>query len=312
MNYTNRILDFLEAQPEWRYAPDSAGTAEPTALAALALAAYGRASAAARAREWLASAQLADGSVTIRRGEPSPGWPTALALLAWNVTGSTRSTAPQHLGDHAASAADAQAREPYAKNTRRAVAWLLSVAGQTSGPMPYMGHDTALVGWPWVAGTHSWIEPTATSMLALKAVGLADHPRYREAARLLEDRLLPSGGCNYGNTTVLGQTLLPHLEPTGVALLALAGQPDSSGRIRRSLAYLEAELAPTPTSASLAYALLGLAAHGRAPADTDGLLASCAARSFARGSAHELALLALAALGVDCPLASMSAVAQHA
>ena len=33
--------------------------------------------------------------------------------------------------------------------------------------------------------------------------------RTREGVRLLRDRLLPDGGCNYGNTTVLGQTLSP-------------------------------------------------------------------------------------------------------
>ena len=282
MNYTNRILDFLEEQPVWRYDPCGSAAAEPAAFAALALAAYGRSQAACRARAWLASAQVADGSVAIRRGEQGPGWPTALAVLAWSLTETARAAAPYDSGTRVPVAADTHTRESDAENSRRAVAWLLSVAGDTAAQLPYMGHDTTIVGWPWVVGTHSWIEPTAMSLLALKAVGLANHPRAREAVRLLQDRLLPSGGCNYGNTIVLGQALLPHVEPTGTALLALAGQPDRSGHIQRSLDYLEAELCGSTTSASLAYGLLGLAAHGRVPAATDAWLAGCAARSLAR------------------------------
>ena len=31
------------------------------------------------------------------------------------------------------------------------------------------GHDTAIKGWPWIEDTHSWIEPTALAILALRA-----------------------------------------------------------------------------------------------------------------------------------------------
>ena len=93
--------------------------------------------------------------------------------------------------------------------------------------------------WPWVLGTHSWIEPTAFNVLALKAAGRGEHPRTREAVRLLVDRLLPTGGCNYGNTTVLGQQLRPHLAPTGLVLLSLAGEQINDSRIAKSLAYLQ-------------------------------------------------------------------------
>ena len=166
-----------------------------------------------------------------------------------------------------------------------------------------LGHDSTLIGWPWVEGTHSWIEPTAWAVLALKAVGLAQHPRTREAVRLLVDRLLPDGGCNFGNTFVLGQQLLPHLQSSGICLLALAGEKIDDPRIGRTGDYLERELSRQTATASLSYSLLGLAAHDRQPAMAGPLLAAAAERMLVRDrSAHKLALLALAAKAADHPL----------
>jgi hypothetical protein len=139
-------------------------------------------------------------------------------------------------------------------------------------------------------------------LIALTASGHADHPRAQQAAALLIDRLLPGGGCNYGNTVVLGRELRPHVLPTGLALFALRGQSDHSGKIARSLAYLQRELKPTVTPASLAYALLGLAAHGVAPQSAESLLARCADAALRRGATMELALLTLAAIGIESPL----------
>ncbi len=162
-------------------------------------------------------------------------------------------------------------------------------------------------GWPWVEGTHSWIEPTAFSLLALKAVGQGAHPRAREAVRLLIDRILPEGGCNYGNTSVLGQMLRPHLEPTGVTLLALAGEEDPDGRISRSLDYALGAVGPETTAASLGYGLIGLAAHGRVPKQLDDWLAQAAERTRRRETPWpRLSLLALAALGDSCPLVRLA------
>ena len=96
-----------------------------------------------------------------------------------------------------------------------------------------VGHDTTLQGWPWVVGTHSWVEPTAINVLALRSAGQAGHPRCREAVKLLLDRQLPEGGWNYGNTTVLGHVLRPQVQPTGLALAALAGETDVRSKVQR-------------------------------------------------------------------------------
>jgi hypothetical protein len=154
-----------------------------------------------------------------------------------------------------------------------------------------------------VDGTHSWLEPTAWALLALRSAGMVNHARAHEAAQLLLDRTLSSGGCNYGNTVVLGQALRPHVEPTGLAMLALAGLGITDSRIDRSLDYLATELRPRQGTASLCFATMGLAAHNKLPIGWERHLQAATRRTLARDrSPHKLALLALAAAGSDCPL----------
>ena len=228
--------------------------------------------AANEATEWLASLQTEEGSLGIRQGESTPRWPTSLAILAWIAADATR----------------------YSKQITAATNWTLSMRGTRIEPTDSFGHNTQLVAWPWVESTHSWVEPTALHVKALKAAGHDKHPRTREAIRLLKDRQLPSGGCNYGNTEVLGQTLLPHVQPTGLAMLALAGESDKRGRVHRSLEYLKKSLSARTTTASLCWGLLGLSAHNHRPADADLWLESAYGRTLRRDRApYKLALLAL-------------------
>ncbi|HWB11405.1 MAG TPA: hypothetical protein VG826_19400 [Pirellulales bacterium] len=274
----------LTDDAHWSYEPGGLAAPEPTAIAALALCAHGQLDAAARAGRRLGELQAADGSVGILLDRPTPCWPTGWAVLAWTaLEAGSRDTAHR---DHVESA----------------VEWILSQHGRTFPTLSDMGHNPRLDGWPWVDGTHPWIEPTAINVLALKATGRARHPRCREAVEMLVDRLLPDGGCNYGNTTVLGQVLRPHVEPTGLAMLALAGEPDAAGRIERSLGYLEHAAAKTPAAVSLAYGVMGLAAHGRRPAAADRWLAAAArqTRPYQRSPLRK-SLLALAA-AKRCPL----------
>ncbi|HEY2839955.1 MAG TPA: hypothetical protein VGJ26_12445 [Pirellulales bacterium] len=296
MKYLDYIVDALAREAAWRYQPRSEPASEPTALVALALAAYGRDADAERARAWLAAAQNADGSVGVRAADHTPGWPTPLALLAWTLHDSPKSL-------ESPSASDSP---DYADCCRRATQWMLATVGESSPRQEYTGHDTSLTGWPWVVGTHSWVEPTAMSLLALRAVGLGKHARAREAATLLQDRLLDRGGCNYGNTVVLDQQLLPHVQPTGLALLALSGKEPATPLVAAALDYLAAELGPMTTAASLAWGLLGLAAFDRWPDAADSWLSAAAARAKRRGASHEMALLALAGLKQRSPLVHLN------
>ena len=287
MDWIEKIVQQLSARPIGGYIPDGPPATEPTALAAWALARRGRLEPAERAANWLLRAQSSEGSVGINADHDWPRWPTPLAVLAWSAL------------DRAARGISTESahREAYKRAIDMAVGWMLRHKGKTlPRDASVLGHDTELVAWPWVEGTHSWIEPTAMHVLALKTIGRADHPRTREAVAMLPDRQLKTGGCNYGNTVVLGQRLRPHVQPTGLALLALADETDNRGRIARSLRYLERALSEQTTTTSLCWALMALTAHGRRPPHADRWLRSAFGRRSRQGAAtHHLALLALAA-----------------
>lgn len=287
--WVETTVDQLAAAPMWAY--DAGGTpmSEPTAWAALTLAGHGRTEAAERACQWLANIRGTDGSVGISAAEATPQWPTAAAVLAWLAFDRQRET-PE-----------------FADAAQRAIRWLFGIRGTAAASTgDTVGHDTTLIAWPWVEGTHSWLEPTAWAVLALKATGQHDHPRTRDGVRVMIDRLLPEGGCNYGNTFVLGQKLIAHLEPTGLVLAALAGETDTDGRISKTITYAAESIGPTTTAASLAYVLIGLAAHGRYPSTANNWLEAAAERTRRRpGAQHRLMLLCAAALGVRNPLVTL-------
>lgn len=281
--WLSEVVDRL-ARARWSYVLGGALAAEPAALVGLGLAANGRSEECRAPLNWLARSQAPDGSVGAFADQSLAKWPTGLAILAWVYVTGFEGTVSRYQG-----------------NIKKAVRWLISTTGTTQPKSEGLGHDTTLAGWPWIQGTHSWIEPTAWSVLALKAVGYELHARTREAVALLIDRLLPDGGCNYGNTTVLGNVLRPQIEPTGLALAAIAGERDSSGRIAHSLAYLKRSLSERTPAVSLAYGLLGLAAHSSAPAAANEWLEAAAHRVLASADVPlKLALLALAAGRFAC------------
>ncbi|MEX2187048.1 MAG: hypothetical protein WD875_09655 [Pirellulales bacterium] len=270
------------------YTPDGPGATEPTALAALAFLAERDFDGARGACTWLAQHQNRDGSLGVCEGQADPCWPTSLAILAWE-TAIVRRPWPGVEGLRPA--------------VRAALEWLTTTKGESLRRNPQFGHDTTLVGWPWVAGTHSWIEPTAFAVMALRATGNAEHPRCQQAIRLLIDRQLSTGGCNYGNTFVLGQELLPHTLPSAISLLALARFNIDDPRIEKSLKWLHEAVEHEHGTPSLCFGLLALAAHDRPHPKTNALIAAAEHRvSKRRASGYQLALLSHAALGASSPL----------
>jgi hypothetical protein len=276
MPWLDQTLDELATMPSIGYFVGSSAAAEPTALAALAFSAHGRAQSAASAANALAKMQQDNGEVAVRAGEDSPGWPTSLAV----------------------SALCAIDRVAYRAQIQSAVNWLLTNRGHGIEQSDNFAHNTQLIGWAYAEQTHSWVEPTSFAVLALKAAGKGDDPATREGVAVLIDRQLPGGGLNYGNTFVLGQLIRSHVAPTGIALIALAGENDPSGRIAKSVAWLQRNLGEGTTPISLGWGLIGLVEHGvRLPA-SDAWLAAAADSVRSRDrSPHKLALLALAAKG---------------
>ncbi|MGE3405267.1 MAG: hypothetical protein AB7I37_00530 [Pirellulales bacterium] len=292
-NWLAAALDRLAEQPLCGYRAGDRPWTEPTALAALALLAHHRIDDAWPALKWL-EYQLDDQhGVGMNIDQREPGWPTGLAVLAWRY----------------AISMQAPAAAEFAPTIERAVRAILSWSGEALEPNEFVAHDCTLVGWSWIDQTHSWVEPTAIQVLALQSLPPQDRAAFAglamrrdEAIRLLWDRQLPHGGWNYGNTLVLGQELRPHLLPTGMVLLALAGENDSAARAEASLRYLSRELGAQASPVSLAYGLLALTAHGRRPAAADWWLQVAATRCLRKSPAPlSLSLMALAALSnADC------------
>lgn len=217
--------------------------ADATAWAAMALAAAGTEEGLlGMARDRIADEQQEDGRVSVSPEHPEAFWPTPLAVLAWEGS-------PAHR--------EAQSR---------AVTFLEKTTGRhfVKDPDAPVKHDTSIKGWSWIAGSHSMVEPTALSLIALRTAGQGEDGRTREAIRMLMDRQLSAGGWNYGNTSVYGKELYPQTENTGLALDALAGRV-SRNDVARSLGYLKDRLTHVRAPLSLGWGLLGLGAWGARP-----------------------------------------------
>lgn len=275
------LLEWRGGAPGWRYRAAGEPYVEPTALALLALA-----SAAddddravrehiASAADWLATLQQPDGSLGLSPALPAPHWTTSLTLLAW------------------------QAANRHESPRRRALDWLTLHRGERLERTPGspFGHDPTLQGWSWVQGTHSWLEPTAISVLGLARETAADSAYVDEGRRLIRDRAVRTGGWNYGNSRAFDTDLRPQPGPTGLALLALAGVDDAdTPHIDRGCRFLEQVLPTTRAAQSLCWGLLGLAAWRRRPADADSWLAAALERAPRRSDrAVQLAYTLLAA-----------------
>ena len=264
--------------------------AEPIAWATIALARSASdtasrgvskrtADAAAAGADWLAERQQRDGSVGVTQRQHRPAWTTAPAVLAWLAVDPTA----------------------YAAHIVRALWWAVSQKPWTAPKTRTFGHDTSLEGWSWAADTHSWLDPSAYFVRALHVAGWADHPRAVEGVRLLVDRLLPSGGANYGNTIVLGQELLQHVQSSGVVAWALHGTSGETA-LSPTIRYLQEALAEPTGLASLGWAALGLASHGAADERLAERVIAAADRAAAAEGVYKPALYAAACQALLAPL----------
>lgn len=226
-----------------------------------------------KVRGILAREQSEDGRLCVTKDHPASYWPTPLAVLAWQ--------------DSPASQV-AQSR---------AVRFLLDTSGIhfPRKPDAPWAHNTILKGWPWINDTHSWVEPTATCVIALRAAGHGQHDRVHEAIRMILDRQLPHGGWNYGNTLMFGKELHPMPESTGAALTGLAGMVDQN-TVSRSLDYLQGEIPRLRTPISLGWSLLGLAAWELWPSNGAALVERCLANQLRYGD-YDTSALCLLFLG---------------
>ncbi len=233
--------------------PDGGFRVDATAWATIALHAAGcKEQILNNSRSRLVENQASDGRLNLLSDDPDVVWPTPLAILAW------------------------QGVAGYEEMHAMAIDFLIKTTGihWTKKSQDAVGHDTSIKGWPWVLSTHSWVEPTAISLIALEVAGYGEHDRAKEGRRMLMDRQLPSGGWNYGNTTVFGRELQPMLETTGVALSALEGRVPTES-VRHSLNYLKNQVRQIRTPLALSWSLLGMSAWGERPTETKRWIFEC-------------------------------------
>jgi len=244
-----RLVSSENPQGGFGYRPSASPSPEPTSLGCIALLSHGqKASTVEKSLNLLCKWQNDSGAVPVSRETPTATWPTAIAVLAWR--------------ERARRGSDA-----YDDNILKALDYMLATEGKTftSDPRIY-GHDTQLIGWPWIEETHTWLEPTSYALLSLRATGKLDHPRYQEALRAIYDRAIPSGGWNYGNARMFGNDLRSFPSTTGIVLAALAGR-ERDETVVRAIQYLHTVLPGVRSPFSLAWGVIGLRCWDALPSD---------------------------------------------
>lgn len=230
----------------WSYFGSPQTGVEVTSLAVMALnsESYG---AAKSGTDQLLRLQREDGGWPAFLGDKESSWATALVLCTLNAMidfASARETACRWLISE-------RGREGH---------WLWRWKYKTTDRNVRIDPDK--YGWPWVAGSASWIIPTAFSIIALKQFtscnrSEASEKRIQLGVEMLLDRLCIDGGWNSGNSVVYGAPLRPHVEETAIALLAVQDERRST-TIQKSLEWLRCNAASVDAVSSLAWSILTL------------------------------------------------------
>lgn len=207
-------------------------------------------------RTRLLAARSADGAWGYTPGTASAPEPTLHAVAAGLPTPVPWLDRPLGWGESLLLAA--RPVDLPAPRHERAVEAVLAAHGEaideTAGTV-----DGSLVGWSWVAGTFSWLEPTVWAIVGLHAAGRGDHPRVAQGQAVLLDRQAVDGSYNFGSPNALGSDLPGYPHSTAIALLALPRGTAAD----RAFAWLHATLAERSSAFSLALAVLAARRHER-------------------------------------------------
>ena len=213
-----KLLSKVNKDGGWGYKSGQYSSIEPTCLALLATKAFLKKEELIAVQEFLEKSVTSQGTVVQPNCPRDAVWPTALTLFTMQQLEIPSAKIPGMIGA------------------------VLAISGMTTSNPKAMeihgrGIDLSIVGWPWTVGAFSWVEPTSWAVLALKAANLLGHERYRQGIRFLKDRILDSGGSNYGNKVVLGKSLEPVPIPSAMTLIALQGEA-LNPQISNSLEYI--------------------------------------------------------------------------
>jgi len=233
----------------WGYRSANSWT-EPTALAALALNAYGcDGPAYRRGCAWLAARQHEDGGWSPNDMVSTSTWVTSLAFLAL--------------------------AERIRFRQRLAIQWMKNAVNQDPSPFERFIFGALRLtppkvagASPWFPGTAGWVIPTCLNLLSLS-----------RAARMTNDSELTSimadsrsfllthccrdGGWNHGGSSYRSENAPSYPETTGLALLALGDVPYA--KLAPAIQVAESFLDRAESSEGLAWLQMGLTKQGKPP-----------------------------------------------
>ena len=248
------LLSARNADGGWPFRQGHSWT-EPTALALLALqASNDSGEVRSRAAAWIAQQQSPDGGWPPCATVPTSTWVSSLALLS--------------LAHESA----------YCNGCLKGVEWLTcQICPDITTLQGFIQHRLGMSparapgGFPWFPGTAGWVIPTSFSILALscwaKRLPKSGLPEIAARARkyLLSHRCA-DGGWNHGGSPQRSEASPSYAETTGLALLALA--QCQSPALEAPLFLAQEFLRKPDSPEGAAWLLMGLAAHGRKPAET--------------------------------------------
>jgi prenyltransferase/squalene oxidase-like repeat protein len=245
----------------WGFRPGTSSRVEATCWALLALWEPSRElsedrARVHRARDFLQTTQLGDGSWPAAPGEEAGCWVTSLCCLALTATGDQTQN----------STIESGLRWVCNDWPSDSTPWRRFLARLSSQP-DVAPINTSYRGWGWTPGTSSWVEPTSIALMTLeraesKELAAKAKKRRALAASLLFDRMCPGGGWNAGNPVVYGAAGEPAVVPTALSLLALRNT-QVRREITHSLDWLQRTGANIQSPGSLALTQICLRTHGR-------------------------------------------------
>lgn len=277
------LLDLQNEDGGWGSVLGRPSNTEATALSCMALQGASEEAALDRGLAWLSASHRSDGAWPQSEDVDRPSWMTALAVLAMR---------------EADPSAALRGAEWLLDQEGEGYSWLTKLFLQLFPERDVIELDPDLKGWPWLAGTFSWVEPTVYSLLALKSMRSqlpveATDLRIRNGELMIFDRMCLGGGWNYGNSVVLDEELWPYPDTTALALIALQDS-GATEPIQLSLDALATMLEENDSGLATALAILCFDLHGRDATTWRERLAENVDETRLLGEARALALASLA------------------
>jgi hypothetical protein len=193
--------------------------------------------------------QNADGSWPAFEGDDRDGcWTTALVTIALRFLGAPTASMEKSIR----CLLDNKGREGH---------WFWKWKFRTVDRAVQFNPDK--YGWSWFPNTVSWVVPTAFSVIALEqftpCCRTEPMNRIQLGKEMLRDRSCPQGGWNAGNGIVFGSALIPQIDTTAIALIAMTAEKETV--VVQGLNWLRRACINCASAYSLAWSAIAFTVH---------------------------------------------------